>query len=81
LVLSSESRACSRRIVDICEEKLGFWADLELIVMLRVAIKGGDEYLNHVFLIQRIVAVLICRNDFGISSLPFDVQELCVVAH
>ena len=59
LILSSESRASSRRIIDISEEKLGLWADLKFIIMLRVAFEGGYENLNYVFLVQWIVAVLI----------------------
>lgn len=59
LILSSESRASSRRIIDICEEKLSLWANLKFIIMLRIAFEGGYENLNYVFLIQWIVAVLI----------------------
>lgn len=58
MVLSSESGARSRRVVDVCEEELRLGTDLELKVMLRVAFEGGDEDLNHVFLVKRIVAVL-----------------------
>lgn len=81
MILSSESRASSRRIIDICKEKLSLWADLKFIIMLRIAFEGGYENLNYVFLIQWIVAVLISWYDLGIGCLPSDVQELSIMAH
>lgn len=47
--------------------------------MSRVAVRGGNEYLNDVLLPKGIIAIVVIRDDFLIDALPLNVKILIVV--
>jgi hypothetical protein len=45
----------------------------------RVAVCGGNEYLDDVLLPKGIVAIVVISDDFPVDALPLDVKILIVV--
>ena len=55
-------------------------ADFNLKIVVRVAIKSRYEYFDHIFLVERIIAVLVSRDDFLIDAGPVDEEASGIMA-
>jgi hypothetical protein len=78
--LIAERGAVAVGVGDIAEEELASGADFELEVLGGVAVGGGDEYLDHVFLPERVIAVLVVGDDLVVDAAPANVEVFIVVA-
>lgn len=79
-VLRAKRRAVSIGIGDISKEELAGWADFNLKIVVRVAIKSRDEDFNHIFLVKWIIAVLESRDDFLIDAVPVNEETGGIMA-
>lgn len=80
VVLCAQRRAIAIGVGDISKEELAGGTDFDLKIVVRVAIKGRDEDLNHIFLIERIIAVLVSGDDFLIDAAPVNEEASGVMA-